>query len=300
VINGGHYWTQTEFSNYAYAHFGPGFGCQHSEAGALSRSVQAAEPVDLREEAYPTTLPADGRARSKVYLSVDLAGSAAKRDRITFTTRTLRGEGSCGTVTARTASTDRNGAASTTYVASTSNLTCEITGTDAQNGRSVSAIVYQGTARAQAPIAAARFPRAVHAGRAVTFRVRFRNRSAVTIDDAQIVFDAFGSNRHSPKVQSDQVNLAYSLHGRPFRRVSLGGETTPDGGSIRGVIGSAAGLSIPAHSATVVTFRMKVHGNVPRVRVPLLSLEAYLYQVNPATAAAAVLADTSSTNVSVR
>ena len=63
VINGGKYYTQTEFSNSAYARLGVGNGCQPSgKTAASTKPATSTNRVIIISQAYPSSLPSNGRA----------------------------------------------------------------------------------------------------------------------------------------------------------------------------------------------------------------------------------------------
>jgi hypothetical protein len=302
VINGGHYYTQTEFSNYAYHRFGVGMGCQPSESAARGPSATGSG-THIYSNPTRHTLPANGRRTSSIFVQVwDKDGYDIPDDRIFFTSYVLSGRGTCGTVRPRSAYTDGAGTVSVTYHASRSNVACVIVATDAMGGNSVSTVIYQGRKRSIAPRAHGTFPRKVTAGRKATFTTSFVNPMRSPIRDAQPQLWIFAPGVSSPNVRAGQIHLSVSRHGRhgPFVPVALTGSTVGQAG-ISGVIGGPTGFEIRGRRTRTLTWRIKVSKRVPRHRRrAILQFEAFLDQVNPGSGADTVLADTGGKNVKVR
>lgn len=303
VINGGHYYTQTEFSNYAYNRFGTGVGCQPSESAARGPSAPAGSSVaHLYANVSPSKLSADGHSRSSIFVQVqDKDGYAVSNDRVSFAEYSLDLDGTCGTLTHQSAVTDSAGTVEVTYRASRSNIACGIVATDALGGRSVSGVVYQGRSRASAPRAGAAFPKVVRTGRRAIFTTAFTNRTTDPIGNSQVNLLVYARGEHSPSVRARQIHISVSWHGRrgPFRPVRLSGSTGEAG--ISGVIGGPRGFKLRGRHKLTLTYRIRVSKTVPRHRRrAILQFEAFLDQVNPATGADTALADTDTTNTKVR
>lgn len=98
LINGGHYYIQVEFSNYAYHRLGVGLGCQASERAAQHSSATSnASPTHIYFEMSRNTLPANGKARSNGLVQVwDKHGVDTPGDQIVFNMYSLFGRGNCG------------------------------------------------------------------------------------------------------------------------------------------------------------------------------------------------------------
>jgi hypothetical protein len=148
VINGSKYYTQTEFSNAAFAAYGIGKGCAQDESLAegatagsqatstssagstqggttTSHAEQAQSNGSLFAEATPTALDADGTSTTKIVVSVaDGNGNARAGDHVHFSVGAQSGTGECGTLNASDQTTDDNGYARVTYTASKSNVAC--------------------------------------------------------------------------------------------------------------------------------------------------------------------------------
>jgi hypothetical protein len=302
VINGGRYYLQVEFSNYAFRRLGVGRGCQPSERAARHSSGSTGSPTHIYFDMSRNRLPADGRTTSSGIVQVwgkhhvDIPG-----DRIFFTTYALSGHGNCGTLKPRAATTDGAGSVSPVYEASRSNVTCVIVANDAEGGRSASVVIYQGSARKRAPTARATFPHKVTAGRTMTFTTSLTNPSRARIGDTQVHFLIFVPFYNSPNVTAHQVHLSLSWHGHrgPFNQVRLTGSTSNTAG-ILGVIGGPTGFNLRAKHTDTLTYRITVSKSVPRRRRPILQFQAFLDQINPASGADSVLAATRPTNAVVR
>jgi hypothetical protein len=97
------------------------------------------------------------------------------------------------------------------------------------------------------------------------------------------------------------VQLAYSLDGPDgeFTPVTLAGSTVDEGG-IEGTVGEPAGTTIEPGQTLEVTYRIALADSVvDDGATALLSIEAYLDQINPASGAGTNLADTAATDVFV-
>jgi hypothetical protein len=305
VINGGKYYTQTEFSNAAYAKFGVGNGCQQSRVGAQKPAANVSRIV-ISSQAYPASLPADGRATATDEISVwdRPTENGIGRDSISVSSYVVAGDGSCGTVRKTRGTTDGYGSLDVTYVASTDDVICALVATEAKGGKSSTALVYQGAARAVAPTASDTFPTTLRAGGTSLFTVTFGNRTGKAVPFGTVDFAIFPAAKKSPNVNAGQIRLAASIRGRggPFIPLKLYGSTVQDGQILGTFYGpSGKGLTIPAHAKVTVTFRVTLAANVPsRGATPVLSFEAYLEQLNLATGSGSTLADTEATDIAVR
>ena len=128
VINGGKYYLQTLFSDYAYATYGLGKGCAQSEAQAHPRAATAAPHVAKVVNAFvdptPIALPADGTSKSTIVVTAsDKNGNGVPGDHVhlsvglqtvgrqwpTSSTATPSPSGLCGTLSNQNGTTDANG-----------------------------------------------------------------------------------------------------------------------------------------------------------------------------------------------
>jgi hypothetical protein len=308
VINGGRYYTQSEFSNLAFAKLGFGKGCALSEAlaqnpSATGTGAQAVTVADVNDEAVPTTLPADGKATSTVGLQVsDAGGYDVPGDHVHFSVGRQSGNGSCGKLSKADKTTDDYGNAIVTYTASTDNVACWVLGVDSLGGRSATAVVYQGTTRREAPTFDAAYPKMLEAGaRPTTFTMVARNPSGKALYAIRPEFVAFPGTGTRKVVKAAQIRLAYSTTGPrgAFTTVRLTGSTGGDD-VVQGYIGSQQGFTLPARSKTTFTFRIGLRRDTPvSKKAPLLSFEAYLDEINSASGSGATLADTYASDVRV-
>jgi hypothetical protein len=300
VINGGRYYTQTQFSNYAYGHFGVGSGCQPSEDAA--RGGSGPPPVGV-SRFYANASRHDlgpGHLSTDIFVQIsDRDGFAISGDRISFTAYALAGNGECGTVKPRSAVTDGAGTVDVIYHATSSTVECAVVATDALTGSSVSSLLYQGELARLAPAGTITVPSTLKRGRRSTFVTGFVNGGSEPIDNARVELWIFSPNASAPIVRAGQIKLSVSRHGRggPFVPVRLTGDTDS---SIFGVVGGATGYRISAHHLNKLTYRITAARSVPLRRRPILQLQAFLTQVNPATGADGVLADSGLRNVTVR
>jgi hypothetical protein len=302
VINGGKYYTQTEFSNAAYAKFGVGNGCQPS-AKAAARGAVVDRTIFL-SDVYPSSLPASGKATADDQILVwDKRTNDGIKDQIALSTHVVDGKGNCGELNKTSGTTDAYGSLDITYTASTDNVICGIVANEAKGGKSSTALVYQGSFRAVAPTASDTFPTSVRAGGTSYFTVTFGNRTAKKLPFATIDFNIFQATNASPNVTAAQIVMGTSIRGRggPFTELKLTGSTKVDGAIQGRFVGpTGTGLTIPAHGKITVTFGIALAKSVPsRGSKPVLSFEAYLDQLNPATGSGSTLADTESTDVAV-
>ena len=211
VINGGKYYTQTEFSNAAYAKFGVGNGCQQSRVGAQKPAAGVARIV-ISSQAYPASLPADGRATAADEISIwdKPTDNGIRGDSVSVSSYVVDGDGGCGTLRKTRGTTDAYGSLDVTYVASTDDVICALVATEAKGGKSSTALVYQGSMRAIAPTASDTFPTTLRAGGTSLFTVTFGNRTGEAVPFGTVDFDIFPAKNNSPNVTAAQVRLAAS------------------------------------------------------------------------------------------
>jgi hypothetical protein len=305
VINGGKYYIQTEFSNSAFARLGVGNGCQPSaKASAAAKPATSTNQVIIISQAYPSSLANNGKATSDVQVLVsDRQNFGIQGDTVTFSSYVVQGNGSCGTLNKTSGKTDEYGSLDVTYKASTDNVICGIVATDGKGGKSSTSVVYQGSFRGLAPTASDTFPTTLRAGATSYFTVTFGNRTGRPIPYGTIDLQIFPGTNKSPNVTAKQITLATSIRGRsgPFSPLKLYGSTVKEGAIQGNFVGpSGVGLTIKPHSKATVTFRVTLAASVPgRGKTPVLSFEAYLDQLNPATGTGSTLADTEATDVAV-
>ncbi len=179
VINGGKYYTQTEFSNSAYATLGVGFGCQQSTAASVKPAPDPTAPASVFIDATPNAVDADGASTSLIEVAVsNQDGSPTVGDHVQFSEYAVTGSGLCGTMSEDSGVTDADGRLSATYTSSASDAVCAVVAKDALAGKAATANIYQGATQAQAPTATDTFPTSMVAnGQPVTFTTSFGNPS---------------------------------------------------------------------------------------------------------------------------
>jgi len=301
LINGGTYYTQTEFSNKAFDTLGMGGGCIQNEdaLGNLVPEVRTAVG-SVFTAAYPNALEADGATTAEIdTLVTNRADEVIEGDVVNFSTYVVSGEGQCGTLSTESETTGSDGYAIITYTASTDDVVCAIVGTDTQGGQASSGTVYQGSTQQLAPAAADTFPTEVVAdGSPTTFTTTFTNPTDKPIFSAQVTLAIFPGEGATENISAEQLALEYSTSGEdgPFTNVELVGSTIEDG-AIQGTIGDPRDMSVPGgvdvgHALTI-TFRLTLDETVPTDDVqPLIAFEAYLDRINQGSGAGTNLADT--------
>jgi hypothetical protein len=308
VINGGRYYTQAEFSNLAFSKLGNGKGCALSEAlaqnpGADGVGAQSTTVGMINNDATPWSLPADGTSTSKIVLGVaDPQHNNVVGDHVHFTVGVESGTGPCGTLSSSAATTDSSGNATVTYTASTADVACWVLAVEALGGRSAESVVYQGTMQKASPTFKATYPTTLDAGGPTqTFTIVATNPSANPLPNTRVDFVIFPASATSKNVDAGQVHLSYSTTGAngPFTAVPLTGSTSD--GAIQSFVGPAQGTTLPADSSETYTFHVGLAGTVPASEAagPLISMEAYLDQVDDASGSGATLADTYAYDVRV-
>jgi hypothetical protein len=302
AIGSGHYYTQTEFSNEAYAKFGVGNGCQPSEAAVGAGAPKATQSgITLQSQLLPDiSLPANGTAKThdNVYVT-DRQGNAISGDPFSFSTYLIAGSGTCGTLSKSHAVTGSDGSVDLVYTASTANAECGIITTEGKGGKTVTAPVYQGTYRAFAPTADDTIPETLHAGRTATFTVTYGNRTSDPIPYGTVDMAIFPDSSSSPSISAAHVSLSASVGGRAFTPLAV--KSFDDGHiEVRYVSPTHVGVTIPAHKKVTFTFKLTLGTNAPsRGKTPVMDIEAYLDQLNPATGTFTTLADTGYTAAAV-
>ncbi len=302
LINGHPYYTQTEFSNNAFQTLGPGNGCAQSEgqiSAAPSNTPTAVSVSQVFSDATPSSVAANGTSAISV-TALDDAGNAVPGDQISYSTYTAAGQGNCGTLSTGSAVTDTGGHATATYTGGTDSVVCAVVAVEALGGRSATSLIYQGDTQSSAPTASDTFPRSIEAGGAAsTFSTTFTNRSANPIRSARIEFDIYPASNTASEVKASQIHLSYSTAGSSgaSKQVDLSG-TTGSGGIIYGYVGPLDGVTIAPHSTTTVTYHLDLASSVKTdAKSPLISVEAFLDQVNTASGSGTTLADTYATDV---
>jgi hypothetical protein len=315
VINGGTYYTQTEFSDLAYSKLGIGNGCVPNEAAATGATTNVAQnsvrandvtiPVvgNLTNDAFPNTLPADGTSTSDLDIAVsDPDGFAISGDKVNYSTYAISGTGSCGTLSARSALTNDGGHASVTYTASTADVICAVVATDVYGGQSATGAIYQGSYQDQAVVATAAYPTKLTVGAPTsTFHIAFKNPTEADLPHVRVQFGIFAGQGATDNVDASKVALSYSTTGAngAFTNVDLEGSTITDG-EIQGVVLPLAGVTIPAGKALTIYFHIQLKAGVSTAGGGAgLAIESYLDQVNPGSGALDTLGDTLAYEVAV-
>jgi hypothetical protein len=303
VINGGKYYTQTEFSNAAFAKLGIGNGCQQNEAAATASINRAkARPDDIGDvvatvtnDAFPNTLAANGTSTSTLDMSVaDADGNAVSGDPVNYSVYAITGNGYCGTLSAPSATTDDTGHASVIYTASRSQVVCAVVANELDGGQGATGMIYQGLYQYQAIRASDNFPTTLTLGKAAYFQTSFHNPSMTPQNDARIQFGVFPGDGATDNVDSSQMTLSYSTTGLfgTYTPVDLSGSTIDDG-EIQGVVLPAGGVTIPARSTLRVWYKVTLDPSISTAGGGAgLAFESYLDQIDPASGALSTFGDT--------
>lgn len=295
VINGHNYYTQTTFSNAAYAANGVGKGCVVSAFTGIAPAavtLTSDRPASATVDASETKLAADGTSTAKVTITiVDSGGEPVGGDEVHFDVRASDATpGDCGTVSPVDGKTDENGEVVTTYTASKQDVACIVFGLEAEAGTSDWATLYQGSAQGIEPgITDASLPAAITPGAAATtFSVTATNPSSTDIADAR--FDLFitGDNNGANGtvgLTSSQVHVQYSddSTGGKFVDVPTSGETIKDG-EIAAYVMPDTAADLAANGSNTVTFRISIDAGAPTTAASgtPLHIETDLDQFNPA------------------
>ncbi len=322
VINGGKYYLQTLFSNYAYATYGLGKGCAQSEAQAHPHAAAAphvAKVTNAFVDPTPIALPADGTSKSTIVVTAsDKNGNGVAGDHVhlsvgaqtvgpqwptsTPSSTTPSSTGVCGTLNNQNGTTDANGNVTVTYTASTSNVACTVYAVEANGGNSAQTLIYQGTAQKDAATIRAAFPTTLQAGApATTFTVKVANPSTTPMPNARLDLAIFPGTGTTQSVHDSQITMTYSTAGAdgPFTDVGLTGSTA-DGNVIDAYLGNQRGTTLAPGGSQTWTFHVSLASDVPgSTSTPLMAFEAYLDQINTASGSGATLADSYATDIKV-
>jgi hypothetical protein len=325
VINGHDYYTQTEFSDAAYAALGVGKGCvetpyvapmarAHARENARgnsrgnserrSRALDGTNAVssDVSLDASPAALPADGSATSTVTITdLDANGEPVAGDQMFLSTRldvasTLT-QGSCGNLgnpRGQTATTDANGQIVVTYTATTDNAECYVEATDLSQGTTNEVLIYQGSDDSDAPTVTQTTPGSLIAGGpAVTFTATGVNPSGnADLADARFDVHLTGDSNGSAGLNASDLMLSYkdpATNGQ-FVNVPLSGTTAGDG-QIDGFVIPDTAQALPAGASRTATFQLALAAGAPDTATtgsPLV-IETDLDNYNPADGSAGTL-----------
>ena len=136
-------------------------------AGAcIQHAGQAAPPSNkVTVSLSPTSLPADGRSTSTVTVTVtDPSGAPLANDAVTLVSSPAQSSQlSCGAFSPPSATTNAQGVLTSTYTATTDNVTCNVAATEAGSGAAGQSALTQGN-----PVAVATFSRVAGADRVAT------------------------------------------------------------------------------------------------------------------------------------
>jgi hypothetical protein len=309
VINGHNYYTQTEFSNAAYAATGIGTGCRQTPfvAGANSIEQRAHEHTVMNDaagvtsmvtvDASPSALPADGTATSTITVTAtDSNGDPVAGDAMTVFTRDDNATpGACGTLSnnsdvdgdaGNALITNAAGQVTVTYTASTANSDCYILATDNTVGTTNQTVIYQGTEDATAPSVTETLPATlVSGGPTATFTASATNPSSTDIADARFDLYITGDDSGSTGLDASQLTLSYKddATGGDFVNVPLSG-TTANGGVIDGFIIPDKAESLGVGATRTATFHLTLSGGAAGTSVTgaPLQIETDLDQIDPA------------------
>jgi hypothetical protein len=293
AIGSGKYYTQTEFSNAAYAKFGVGGGCQQS-ASAVGRGPSAKSGgITLQSQLIDLVLPADGKSTThdNVYVT-NRQGDPVPKDPISVSTYLIAGTGTCGKLSKTTATTDATGAIDVVYTVSTSNAECGIVATEGRGGKTITAPLYQGTYQRFAPTGANTFPGKLQAGADNFFTVTYGNRTSDAIPFGTVDFAVFPDTDSAPKPAG--IRLSASTHGSggPFLPLKISTGYNDGHVEARFVGTDKLGVTIPAHRKFTLTIRLTLAASAPsRGTKPIWGLEGFLDQLNPATGTFTTIAD---------
>jgi hypothetical protein len=316
VINGDFYYTQTEFSNAAYAATGVGTGCRQSAFGAGgngplqpgakrgtkpgakrgTKSDVAGVTSAVTVDASPSTLPADGTSTSTITVTaVDSNGDPVAGDAMTVFTRDDDATpGSCGTLSdndglAGTAPlvTNAAGQVTVTYTASTASADCYVLATDNTVGTTNQTIVYQGMDGSRAPTVSETLPGTlVSGGPTATFTATATlPSSGIDIPDARFDLYLTGDDSGATGLNASQLSLSYKddATGGDYVKVPLTGSTA-NGGVITGFVIPDTAEKLAAGVTRTATFRLTLADGAADTSVTghPLKIETDLDQFNPA------------------
>jgi hypothetical protein len=306
VINGHDYYTQTEFSNSAYAALGVGNGCVQTPFGAVpmtgartrTHNVTSVSS-DVSLDASPAAVPADGTSTSTVTITdLDADGEPVAGDQMFLSTRldvasTLT-QGTCGNLgnpRGQTATTDANGQFAVTYTATTDNAECYVEATDLSQGTTNEVLIYQGTDNADAPTVTQTTPASLTAGGpAVTFTATGTNPADDNaLADARFDLHLTGDSSGSTGIDASDLMLSYkdgATNGQ-FVNVPLSGSTA-DGGTIDGFVIPDMAQALPADASRTATFQLALAAGAPNTATTgsPLTIETDLDNYNPADGSA--------------
>jgi hypothetical protein len=309
VINGHNYYTQTEFSNGAYATTGIGTGCRQSAVGSGGNGpLQPGQRRNARPDIAgvtsmvtvdpsPSTLPADGSSTSTITVTAtDSNGDPVAGDAMTIFTRDDNATpGQCGTLSnhsevdgdaGNALLTNSAGQVTVTYTASAASTDCYILATDNTAGTTNQTVVYQGTDGATAPAVTETVPATLTSGGpTATFTGTATNPSAIDIHDARFDLYITGDDSGATGLNASQLTLSYkdSATNGDFVDVPLTGSTA-HGGVISGFVIPDTAESLPAGGSRTAMFQLTLADGAADTSVTgtPLQIETDLDQFDPA------------------
>ena len=308
VINGHDYYTQTEFSNAAYAATGIGTGCRQTPFGSSGSSIR--QPANARTgtddagvtsmvtvDASPSTLPADGTSTSTITITATNSnGDPVAGDAMTVFTRDDNATpGACGTLSNNSdvngdagdaLITNAAGQVTVTYTASTASSDCYILATDNTVGTTNQTVIYQGTEEATAPSVIETLPATVvSGGPTATFTATAANPSGTDIPDARFDLYITGDDSGASGLDASQLTLSYKddATGGDFVNVPLSGSTA-NGGVIDGFVIPDKAESLGAGASRTATFQLTLAGGAADTSATgnPLQIETDLDEIDPA------------------
>jgi hypothetical protein len=314
VINGHDYYTQTEFSNAAYAATGIGTGCRPTPfspapLSPATASIRRLAPQDqdgpgtagvtsmVTVDASPPALPADGTSTSTITITAtDSNGDPVAGDSMTVFTRDDNATpGACGALSndsdvdgdaGDALITNAAGQVTVTYTASTISSDCYILATDNTVGTTNQAVIYQGTDDSTAPSVTETLPATlVSGGPTATFTATATNQASTDIADARFDLYITGDDSGSTGLDASQLRLSYKddATGGDFVNVPLSGSTA-DGGVIDGFVIPDKAESLAAGATRTATFQLTLADGAADTAVTgtPLDIETDLDQIDPA------------------
>jgi hypothetical protein len=278
LINGHKYWTQTEFSNAAYAATGVGTGCRQTAVGSGGNVVRHGKRHDtagvtsmVTVNPSPATLPADGSSTSTITVTAtDSNGDPVAGDTIAVYTRDDNATpGGCGALSngvpgpGSDLTTNAAGQVTVTYTASTTSSDCYVQATDTTVGTTNQTLIYQGTDGSTAPDVTQTTPATLTSGGATeTFTVSATNPSADNIADARFDLYLSGDDNGSSGLNASQITLSYRdpSTGGDFVNIPLTGSTA-NGGVIDGFVIPDTAEALDHGATKTADFQLTLAGN---------------------------------------
>ena len=312
VINGHKYYTQTTFSNKAYA-AKKNSGCIAVAYGTVAPRAQVAHAaaatdtpehdaatavgVDSTVVPVPNEIPADGVSTSEVTVSVtDDDGQPVAGDHVHFLVHAVvvgggnnpapLTQGDCGTLGAPDGVTDEDGDVTVTYTSSTVDVACLVLAVDNDGGFSNSGIVYQGTTEVYSPDIAQTHPVTIVPGAApVEFTTTVTNSSPKPLGNIQVDLYLSGDDTPTTGIDASQVHLQFKDDTTVgYVDFPLDG-TTVDGGVLQGTLLPDPEGTLAQGESHAFTFRISLDAGTAMTAATThpLQIETDVDQINPAS-----------------